>query len=116
MLPAVWNRVRSSIPSSHRCQRCRIRVETLEDRSLPAYLTAPSFPAGMLGGADSEPIAVAVGDFNRDGRLDVATANKGTRDVSVLLGNGNGTFKASMNFPIGREPNAILAGDLNGDG
>ena len=97
MLPVVWNRVRSFTPSARR-QTPRIRVETLEDRSLPAFFAAPSFPAGMLGGAGSEPIAVAVGDFNRDGRLDAATANKGTHDVSVLLGNGNGTFKASMLF------------------
>ena len=60
---------------------------------------------------------VAVGDFNGDGKLDIATANNdATSSVSVLLGNGNGTFQAPIQLASGGlNPTAIAAGDFNGD-
>ena len=39
------------------------------------------------------PYSIAVGDFNGDGKLDLAVANSGNSTVSVLLGNGNGTLR-----------------------
>ena len=108
--------VRSSAATAARSRRRHVRVESLEDRTAPAFVTASSFPVGPFGGDDSKPVAVAVGDFNRDGKLDVATANQGSLGVSVLLGKGNGTFKPSINIFLGRAPDAILARDLNGDG
>jgi len=62
----------------------------------------------------SLPQSVAVGDFNADGKLDLATANSG--DVSVLLGNGNGTFQSARNFAAGSRPHSVALGDVNGDG
>jgi hypothetical protein len=61
-------------------------------------------------------MAVATGDFNRDGKMDVATANNWSDGISLLLGVGNGTFRPSINVPIGHAPSEILAADLNGDG
>jgi glucose/arabinose dehydrogenase len=55
-------------------------------------------------------------DFNGDGRLDIATANAGSNDVSVLLGNGTGTFAPTSNFGVGVEPKSVFAADFNGDG
>ena len=55
-------------------------------------------------------------DFNGDGRLDLATANSGSNNVSVLLGNGNGTFAPAVNFGVGVEPKSVFAADFNGDG
>jgi hypothetical protein len=66
--------------------------------------------------AGSRPISVAVGDFNGDGKLDLAVANLGSNDVSVLLGNGDGSFQAPRNFPTGLEPRSVAVGDFNGDG
>jgi hypothetical protein len=65
---------------------------------------------------------VAVGDF--DGRhyangqpiLDLATANSVSNTVSVLLGNGDGTFQAAQNFAAGSDPVAVAVADVNGDG
>jgi hypothetical protein len=57
-----------------------------------------------------------VGDFNRDGIADLAFANHGDDSVSVLLGNGDGTFKDFAVFATAKGPHGIRAGDLNGDG
>src|SRR5947209_5068 len=63
------------------------------------------------------PQSVAVGDFNGDGRPDLAVANGGTSTVSILLGNGNGTFTQASGSPIvvGSGPESVVVGDLNGD-
>jgi hypothetical protein len=61
------------------------------------------------------PTAVAVGDFNRGGKLDIVTANaNGT--VSVLLNNGNGAFGTAQNYAIGGPANSVAVGDFNHDG
>ena len=44
----------------------------------------------------SQPVALVAGDFNGDGRTDLAIANSGANDVSVLLGNGDGTFQTQV--------------------
>jgi hypothetical protein len=53
-------------------------------------------------------------DFNGDGRADLAGA--GANAVSVMLGNGDGTFRPKTDFPIGMQTQAVAAGDFNGDG
>jgi len=78
-----------------------IAIEPLEDRTLPSFVSAPSFPVGPKGGERSNPMAVATGDFNRDGKMDVATANNDSKGISLLLGLGNGAFRPSINVPIG---------------
>jgi hypothetical protein len=59
---------------------------------------------------------VTVGDFNGDGMLDLAVANPGSNNVSVLLGHGDGTFQAARNFAVGTAPVSLAVGDFNGDG
>ena len=54
--------------------------------------------------------------MNRDGSLDAVTANEGSNDVSILLGNGDGTFQAPRTFAAGAGPIAVTADDFNGDG
>ena len=68
------------------------------------------FPAG------SGPRSVVVGDFNRDGILDLAVANAASNNVSVLLGNSDGTFQAALSFDVGDAPSSVGVGDFNGDG
>ncbi|MGE0127155.1 MAG: FG-GAP-like repeat-containing protein [Blastocatellales bacterium] len=62
---------------------------------------------------------LTIGDFNLDGNKDIAAANSlanAAAAVSVLLGNGNGTFGAKTDFAAGASPQGIATGDLDGDG
>ena len=63
-----------------------------------------------------EPVAIVAGDFNGDGRTDLAVVDGYSNDVSILLGNGDGTFQPAVEYPVGFDPSAIVAGDFNGDG
>lgn len=69
-----------------------------------------SYPAG------TNPSFVITADFNGDGHLDLAVANKGSNSVSILLGKGDGTFGAASNFSTGSSPIFVAAGDFNHDG
>jgi hypothetical protein len=63
------------------------------------------------------PSVLAVGDFNGDGHMDVVTGNDDTANtVSVLLGNGNGTFATHVDYPVGGPVAGIAVGDFNNDG
>src|SRR5437867_11417361 len=64
---------------------------------------------------------VSIGDFNDDGTPDLAVANYGPSNqrattVSVLVGNGDGTFQVPATFEVGRGPASVTADDVNGDG
>ena len=74
------------------------------------------FAAAINFGAGTNPTAVAVGDFNRDGIQDVAVANQSSNNVSILLGNGSGSFNGATNFGAGGSPVSVAVGDFNRDG
>jgi hypothetical protein len=59
---------------------------------------------------------LATGDFNGDGKLDVAYDNVGSNTVSVMLGNGNGSFQAPVSYDAGSNVQSVAIGDFNGDG
>ena len=71
---------------------------------------------GPGSGTVAAPLSMAVGDFNEDGTGDIAVADSNTGNVSVLLGNGDGTFQSAVNLPLGGSPNSVAVGDFNGDG
>ncbi len=64
----------------------------------------------------SSATSIAVGDFNGDGRSDVAVAEPGLGQVAILLGNGDGTFLSLPPIPIPGEPSQIVAGDFTNNG
>jgi hypothetical protein len=70
-----------------------------------------------LGTAISVPSAiwVSAGDFNKDGKADLAVASLSKNSVTVLLGRGDGTFPISNTFAVGGAPNHLVIGDFNGD-
>lgn len=69
------------------------------------------FPAGH------SPNDLAVGDFNRDGHVDLAVANHETQYLTVLYGDGTGSFRASARVTVAVKPHphGVAAGDFNGD-
>jgi hypothetical protein len=88
----------------------QLQLEALEDRYLLSFSPAVNYPVG------ASPQAVVTGDFNGDGRLDLAVANGAGSTVSILLGNADGTFQTAQNFATGVGPQSIAVGDFNGDG
>jgi Ca2+-binding RTX toxin-like protein len=77
-----------------------------------------SFSAPNNLTAGDRPYSVAIADFNKDGNLDVAVANTGDKTVSILLGDGAGSFNLFGSFSVGStwNPVSIAVLDLNGDG
>ena len=93
------------------------------------FQTQPAFAATcdlpMFGGARMFPAAfgsqfVLTADFNNDGIADLLVLNEGTSQgsISVLLGNGDGTFQSPINISMARNQSPRWAGvaDFNGDG
>ena len=63
------------------------------------------------------PIGISVGDFNGDGKLDLAAGSfEYSSLVAVLLGNGDGTFQSFTTAPAGGDPFYMAMADFNGDG
>ncbi|MSP61663.1 MAG: VCBS repeat-containing protein [Myxococcales bacterium] len=74
-----------------------------------SFATKVDYPVG------AEPWHLVTGDFNNDSRLDIVAANVLSNRVSMLLGKGDGTFQAAVNWPSG-PATFVAAADLNGDG
>lgn len=90
--------------------RTRLNIEHLEERHLMSVVSfAPhvDYPVG------EGPRGVAVADFDSDGQRDFVTLNGGS--VSVLLGNGDGSFKTAHDIPLGSILSSVGVGDFNGD-
>ena len=72
--------------------------------------------AGRRFLAGRSPAGVALGDLNGDGDIDLAVANHYSQTVSILPGNGDGTFGTALNCGTGHDPMGLAAADLDGDG
>ncbi|MDB5294917.1 MAG: hypothetical protein JWO31_900 [Phycisphaerales bacterium] len=89
----------------------RSAVEGLEDRRLYSFTAPVAYPVG------SSPHGMTTGDFNADGKADLVAANYGAAGtVSVLLGNGDGSFRPKIDFAAGPYAYDVAAGDFTGDG
>jgi hypothetical protein len=77
-----------------------------------------TFQAPSIIPVAGNPFSVAVGDFTGSGIADIVTANIPNSfspgSVSVLLGHGDGTFAAPVNYQVGVEPAAVIVGDFTG--
>ena len=81
--------------------------------AVPAF--AQSFAAPVDYTVSSFPYACALGDFNGDSKPDLAVANNSSRNISVLMGNGDGTFGAKTDYDVGLNAYGVVVVDLNGD-
>jgi hypothetical protein len=75
-----------------------------------------TFSFGSTVNVGRMPTAIAMGDFNHDGVLDLAVTNQLDAPVSILLGKGDGTFTAQSVSAQNNDPFAVAVGDFNGDG
>ena len=85
-------------------------VSRAEAQTVPPLFLAPTFGVG------DGPATVAVGDFDGDGKQDLATADTSSNTVTILLGQGNGNFTGNGSFGVGSGPRALAVGDFDGDG
>jgi hypothetical protein len=88
----------------------KLSVENLEARTVPAFLAPVDYAIGTYSSA------VITGDFNGDSVTDLATANYSANQISVLLGNPDGTFQAAVNTSPANWPTSLAVGDFNEDG
>ena len=115
--------------AEHRCVALLVVTLLLPfSLSYPADGATVGFQAAVNYPAGTAPRAVASGDFNGDGKVDLAIANSGDPNandnggVSILLGSGDGTFQAQKNVIVGKNPcpglylPCLITADFNGDG
>jgi hypothetical protein len=99
--------------SSATCRRQAVNracLDVLESRRLLSFVPVVNYTTG------THPQEVVPADFNNDGKLDFATVNAGSNNVTVLLGNGSGGFGAASHFATGARPGCMAVGDFNNDG
>jgi hypothetical protein len=122
--PARWARTNGrprhlSVAARKQKRRCfSPGLELLEDRNLPSFV---GFANPLYYGVNvyqSNGAGSVVADLNGDGKLDLALANNAANSISVLLGNGDGTFQSPANYLTGSSfsSTALAVGDFNGDG
>ncbi len=101
-----------------------MKAKTFWLLSLLLFLSSPVFSqvtsSYVFGQAQfatgPSPVSVIVGDFNGDGRVDLAVANASGGNISVLLGKPDGTFAPKVDYSTGTTPWSVVAADFNGDG
>lgn len=89
------------------------------DGSFRTPMPAPAIPApapAPPNSVGSGPAMMITADFNNDDITDLAVVDETSNDVSILVGNGDGTFKPSRQWAVGAQPIGLAAADLNGDG
>lgn len=78
--------------------------------------TMCDFPAKSAGSVGASPYWVLAVDLNGDGKPDLASADLGANQVSVLLNQGAGVFAAAVAYPVGAAPLWLTAGDFDANG
>src|SRR4051812_16121908 len=104
-----------------RTSKTRHRAATAALGTVAALFVAAS-PASGYGfkpplnyPAHDGPAGIAVGSLNGDAVPDLVVANYQSDDVSVLLGNADGSFQAPVSYGVGSAPSAIAVRDVTGD-
>jgi len=80
-----------------------------------AYASRGFLPAVNYG-VGKQPLQVAIGDLNGDRRPDLVVVDQQSNDLTLLLGNGDGTFSAGKSLLVGPVPQFVAVADINADG
>ena len=103
------------IKKQNKPRNTKLFLEALEHRTVPVagVYFVPTSPPTLTTGTN--PDSVDVGDVNGDGRVDIIVANYTSNDVSVFLGNGNGTYQTPLTFSVSSNPTSVIVDDFNND-
>jgi hypothetical protein len=104
----------STLSVNHKTFRVNYPANDVMLTLLPQFVTPPTYyPDGDSGG----PHGLALGDFNGDGIPDLVAVNGSpSASLTMLLGNGDGTFQSASPIAIPGQPLAVTVGDFNNDG
>ena len=93
-------------------------ISVLHNTSATGAVTASSYAAKVDFTAGTNPIDIAIGDMDGDGKPDIAVANGGSDNVSVFRNTSSGSVSlaTAVNFTTGAGPGGVALGDLDGDG
>jgi FG-GAP-like repeat len=123
LLPLDSFSLAQQAPSGVVFQNSEVRspVTTSRETSTPIRQGAGARDSAFIFGraefpAGSFPNSITTGDFNGDGKLDVAVANGGDGTVSIFLGKPDGTFAPKVDYPAGTGAASVVTGDFNRDG
>jgi hypothetical protein len=78
-------------------------------QSLPPFVYAPNIDVGQ------NPVAIASGDFNGDGRQDMVVASQGGHELRIFLADANGRFSHAGKYHLQFNPANVVVADVNGD-
>ena len=84
--------------------------------SIPSYGQICYNHMGYYPTNSSTAKGITTGDYNSDGKIDIATANEYSNNISILFGTGTGTFMPAVNYTVPANPTSIASGDYNNDG
>jgi FG-GAP-like repeat/Cep192 domain 4 len=97
-----------------------LAVTNRDDNTVSILLGKPdgTFAAQTVYATGTAPQALVAADFDGDSKMDLAVGNtnpSGPGSVSILLGNGDGTFQSQVDYQVGANPIGIVSSDYNGD-
>ncbi len=69
----------------------------------------------FIPGGNAQPVAIVAADFNRDLKIDLATANWGSSNITIFMNQVATNFSATNHYAVGQHPSAIAAANLNKD-
>lgn len=93
-----------------------VGVARADDAAARAGDRFPGFDGPTVYPVGNAPRAIIACDLNGDGHIDLAAADNASEEISILFGNGDGTFQPNAPIPLGAGPWDLVAEDLNGDG